>query len=102
MKTTILASRGMLFTRITSLLFNKYILAFTVFGVWVAFFDKSSLITQWRLQQTIYELEQEKEFLLADLEATKLLQQDLTKNQEKYAREKYFMKKPGEQVYIID
>ena len=87
---------------ITRLIFNKYFVAFSFFAVWLLFFDKNAMVTQWQLSQTIDQLEDQKDFLIKDLESTKLLQADITKNKEKYAREKYFMKKPGERVFIID
>ncbi|MDH3652339.1 MAG: septum formation initiator family protein [Saprospiraceae bacterium] len=88
--------------RLTTLFLNKYVLAFTIFAVWVAFFDKNALATQLSLRNTIKSLEAEKSFLIEEIEETRKLKEDLTKNKEKYAREKYFMKKPGEQVFIIE
>ncbi len=81
---------------------NKYSFATLIFLVWLSFFDRSAFVTQWRLNQTIDRLESEREFLIEETEASRLLQRDITENEEKYAREKYFMKKPGEQVFIIE
>ncbi len=61
-----------------------------------------AIITQWSLRQTIHQLEDEKAHLHQEIDVTKELQEDLTKNREKYAREKFFMKKPGERVFIIE
>ncbi len=88
--------------KIGHLLLNKYVLALSIFLVWLMFFDKNSMITQWKLQQTVNQLEDEKSFLGEEITRTEELREDLTKNQEKYAREKFFMKKPGEQVFIIE
>ena len=84
------------------LLFNKYILAGSVFVVWLLFFDKNSVVTQWSLICTIHELEDEKAYLHREIAETKELKEDLINNKEKYAREKFFMKKPGERVFIIE
>lgn len=102
MKTTWLIHGIPVAKRITVLLLNKYILAFTIFTIWVAFFDKNALATQWNLSKNINKLEAEKEFLLEEIDATRKLKEDITRNKEKYAREKYYMSKPGEQVFIIE
>ncbi len=88
--------------RFTQIVFNKYLLALTIFLVWISFFDKNALVIQWRLSKTIAQLEDERQFMLEDIEKTRQIKQDISRNQEKYAREKYYMKKPGEQVFIID
>ncbi len=87
---------------IMAVIFNKYLLALTLFLGWLVFFDKHALLTQWQLSQTLQELRTEKEFILDEIEKTKLIRENLEQNQEKYAREKFYMKKPGEQVFIID
>ncbi len=102
MKTTWLTFGIPVVKRITVLLLNKYILAFTIFAIWVAFFDKNALATQWNLSKNINKLEAEKEFLLKEIDATRKLKEDITRNKEKYAREKYYMSKPDEQVFIIE
>jgi len=84
------------------LLLNKYILAVSIFVVWLLFFDKNSIITQWSLKQTIHQLEDEKAYLHEEIVLTKEMKEDLSQNREKYAREKFFMKKPGERVFIIE
>ncbi|NND06347.1 MAG: septum formation initiator family protein [Saprospiraceae bacterium] len=88
--------------KIAQLLLNKYILAMTIFVVWLLFFDKNSIITQWSLRQSIHQLEDEKAYLHKEIELTKEIKKDLSQNREKYAREKFFMKKPGERVFIIE
>ena len=102
MKTMYFGKKSSFFKKVTSLLLNKYILAFTLFAIWVMFFDKNALVTQVKLVQTINRLEHEKVFLLEEIEVTKRMKEDLTNNQEKYAREKYYMKKPGERIYIVE
>ncbi len=102
MKTTLGKGGSLLFRKFSSIVFNKYLLALTIFIVWLSFFDKNAILTQWRLSQTIHQLEHERAFISKDIEKTKMVREDLTKNQEKYAREKFYMKKPGEQVFIIE
>lgn len=75
-----------------------------LFIVWVFFFDKSSVITQLKLQRTYNELKQEQDFYEKEIEVVKkeheaLLTDEETK--EKYARERYMMKKSNEDVFVI-
>ncbi len=102
MKGSIAHGTTSLLQKFSGVFFNKYLLALTLFIGWLTFFDKNALVTQWSLSQTIHDLESEKAFISQEIEKTKLLRQDLMENQEKYAREKFFMKKPNEQVFIIE
>jgi hypothetical protein len=80
---------------------NKYTLTLCAFLVWIVFLDKHNLITQHKLKSIIEEMETEKssfeDMYLQAVEDKKLLEAD----QEKYAREKYFMHKDNEEVFII-
>ena len=38
-------------------LFNKYLLAFVIFLIWMIFFDSNRVISQWSLQKSVNELE---------------------------------------------
>lgn len=81
---------------------NKYSVAAFLFFTWLVFFDRHNLVTQWKLRKTVSELEEsrkEYERLLAIALEEK---GNLEKNKEKYAREKYYMHKADEDVYIID
>ena len=102
MRTTFSKRVTILFGKFSTVIFNKYLLAFTLFVVWLSFFDKNAILTQWKLSQTIDELERERTFISEEIERTKLVRENLSENQEKYAREKFYMKKPGEQVFIIE
>ncbi|NND32617.1 MAG: septum formation initiator family protein [Saprospiraceae bacterium] len=101
MKTNIRIKMSPRAKKISKLLLNKYLFATVVFVFWIAFFDKNAFVTQWKLSRTIDKLQEEKSFLIEETEATRVLQKDIMTNKEKYAREKFFMKQPGEQVFII-
>ena len=70
--------------------------------VWMTFFDKGRWPIQLKLSSVAQELEQECEDYKGKIEQAKSDKVDLENNLEKYAREKYYMHKPGEQVYIIE
>ena len=80
---------------------NKYTISLACFLIWICFFDRHNLINQYRLQNVITGLESQKneyqELYKTAKEEKKLLDSD----QERYAREKYFMHKDNEEVYII-
>ena len=84
-------------------LVNKYTLTLTFFLVFITFFDsKYSLLKQHKLSKQIEELEErqrEYETLLTEAE---IEYEELINNKEKYARERYFISKEGEEVFIIE
>lgn len=96
----LLSSLGSFASRIV--VTNKYVFTLIVFLVWISFFDKSSLITQFQLHQTIERLEDERVYYLEKIEEAKLDRIDIEVNKEKYARERYYMHRPDEEVFIIE
>jgi cell division protein FtsB len=83
---------------------NTYILVLTLFVIWMAFFDTNSLLIHRELQQEVNKLEQQKDFLQKEIEKDKKLLNELKdpKALEKYAREKYYMKKENEEIFLIE
>lgn len=86
------------------LLTNKYILTILVFIVWMCFFDQRDIFNtieqKGKLNQLIAKKHYyEKEIASAQQELADL--QNSSISLEKFAREKYLMKKDGEDVYII-
>ena len=82
---------------------NRYTVTIAVFAVWITFFDgKYNLLKQYKLTRQIHELEEQKKLYGVNLEKAKKEYDDLLSNREKFAREKYFISKEGEDVYIIE
>ncbi len=83
---------------------NFYLLFLTVFAVWMLFFDGNNIYEQIQTQKKIHQLEQDKAYyqkgLLSLQKEIKELQSN-PKQLEKFAREKYKMKKNKEDVYVI-
>ncbi len=83
---------------------NKYFYTGLLFVVWWVYFDQESLIVQYNLAKIKIGLEDQKEYYIEEIKkdeaAINTLQND-TVLLEKYAREKYFMKKDNEDVYLI-
>ncbi len=83
---------------------NMYILVLTIFLIWMAFFDTNSMLIHLELRKEIKKLEKQKEFLRGEIAKDKEALRKLSDSSEleKYAREKYFMKKENEEIFLIE
>lgn len=93
-----------IFDRIPSFLKNFYVLTFLVFVAWMVIFDSNDFISQMKLSAQQAELEEAKAFYEDKIKEVKEDRDALLNNDqllEKIAREKYFMQKPNEDVYIV-
>lgn len=89
------------FAIVHSIFKNKKILVFSVFIIWIGFFDSKNLMVQFRLSKRIGELKQEMKEYDSMYNTIKKEHKDLTENIEKFAREKYYMHRENEEVFII-
>ena len=80
---------------------NKYSVSIGLFVVWMLFFDKHNFFTQWQLRSSVNQLENSIEDYQRQLADTEEAHRDLMKNKEKFAREKYLMHRPDEDVFIF-
>jgi len=81
---------------------NKYTITLLAFFVWMIFFDKYKVGSSIYLSKTVSKLEKSKtdyENMLAEAIIEK---KQLEENSEKYAREKFYMHKADEEVFIIE
>jgi cell division protein DivIC len=94
-----------LLRHIPSWIRNKYVLTALCFVVWLLFFDARDFIsTHFREKQELKKLEQSKKYYEQQIATTKLELEQLKSNPallEKYAREKYMMKKDNEDLFLI-
>lgn len=75
-----------------------------LFFTWIFFFDQSNLVDRVANIKQLHQLEQDKVYYTGKIkEDTERLQElkSNTNNLEKFAREKYLMKKPNEDIFII-
>ena len=93
-----------MFRKILSVIKNKFFITLVLFGVWMIFFDKNNVINQIELRKNLRQYQKEKQYyqqqITADSEATYDLMSDST-HLEKFARERYFMKKDSEDVFLM-
>ncbi|TDS16266.1 FtsB family cell division protein [Sphingobacterium paludis] len=90
--------------RFLSLIRNKYLIAGMAFVVWICFFDRYDLSTQFAYQQEKSKLENEKEFYETEIERMEKSIKDAQFSPteiQRIARERYKMKKDNEDVYVI-
>ncbi|MBV6646232.1 MAG: septum formation initiator family protein [Cyclobacteriaceae bacterium] len=93
-----------LFRKTPPFLRNFYVVAILLFVCWMLFFDSNDLFSQYRLSRKQSELEQTKAFYQEKIQEVKSDREALLNDDdllEKMAREKYFMKKDNEDVYVI-
>ncbi len=83
---------------------NKYVWILLSFIVWMVFLDNYSFFGHQVLDNQIEELEENIKYYQNQIENDKREIQKLKNPEqvEKYAREKYYMKKENEDVYIIE
>lgn len=83
---------------------SKYLITGLAFVVWMVFFDKDDITLQWKRVKELQQLQESEQKMNAQIADTKK-ELDLLKTSpatlEKYAREKYMMKKENEDLFII-
>ncbi|HEY8782938.1 MAG TPA: septum formation initiator family protein [Mucilaginibacter sp.] len=90
--------------RLINLFKNKYFLVTMAFVVWMIFFDKNDLFSQYQYHQQVSKLKLERDFYQKETAKVRRDLDELTSNPEmleKFAREKYLMKKDNEDVFVI-
>lgn len=83
---------------------NKFLLTTAAFIVWMLFFDRNDVFTQMQRRSELNELKQSKTYFEKQIAENKKFSNDLQFNAqaiEKYAREKYLMKRDNEDLFII-
>ena len=83
---------------------NRYILVTAFFIIWLLFLDNYSYLDHRVLNKEIDELEDNKEYYKDEIAKDKeQIKKFKSPNEiEKYAREKYYMKRENEDIYIIE
>lgn len=83
---------------------SRYVLVLIFVGIWLIFLDNYSYFEQQVLNKEIQELEDNKQYYIDEIKKDSISIKQLknTDQTEKYAREKYFMKREDEDIYIID
>ncbi|RAK66794.1 MULTISPECIES: FtsB family cell division protein [Hymenobacter] len=90
--------------RVPRLLRNFYLLTGLAFLVWMLLFDSNDLLKQYEMLDKYRELQEQKQYYTGKIEEVKQDRAELLSSPEmleKFAREKYVMKRPGEDVFLL-
>lgn len=91
--------------KLTAIFTNKYLLAIIFFVFWMLFFDQKDFFSTLSKKNEYNSLKEKKQFYVHEIAKAKQELQDFQSNAvaiEKFARERYMLKKDGEDVYIIE
>ncbi len=94
-----------MFKRIPPVFRNFYSVTAIVFLVWMTFLDSNDLINRFRMSAKLRSLENESRYYsekIKEVEKDRAELMGTTELLEKFAREKYLMKRESEDIYIID
>ncbi len=92
------------FKKVLKVVKNKFVLTIVGLAVWLTFFDRNDIFTQYSLKQDVKKLEKERNYYLAEITSNKKNIEELQTNEkslEQFARETYLMKKDNEEVFVI-
>ena len=100
--------------KVVPYLLNRYIFISLLFIVWIIFFDKNNIISQHEYTKKLKVLNKNKAYYEKEIEVSRKEMDELSiedstivkdpvrmKKLEKFAREKYLMKKDDEDVFVI-
>jgi cell division protein DivIC len=94
-----------LLSHIPAILKNKFLLATAGFAVWMLFFDRNDLLTQFDRFKKLKELEESNAYYTLKITEAKA---ELEKREtdpaafERVGREKYYMKRKDEDVFLFE
>ena len=80
-----------------------YFLSAAAFAAWMVFFDSNDFVTQLQRRRKLAELEEERDYYKAKIGEVEKERDALLNNPdllEKFARERYLMKRPRETVFV--
>lgn len=87
------------------ILFNKYFLSSMIFLIIIVFFDDFNLIKRFKVKQENNKLETELKYYQDEIDKNKALIEKIKTDTvflEKFAREKYHLKRKNEEIFIIE
>ena len=93
-----------LYQRLPAQLKNKYLITFVIFLIWIFFIDTFDIPTQIKMKQELNQLKKQEEFYKSEIEKDSTMLFNLNNDaqeQERFARERFLMKKENEDLFII-
>ena len=91
-------------SKIFNVLKKTYVIIIVFFVIWMIFFDTNSMLMHLELNQKIKKLENQKNYYKKEIKKDKASIYGIESDSgiEKYAREKLFMKKENEEIFLIE
>lgn len=89
---------------VAAILRNKYLLSLTVFAIWMLFFDRNDVFTQMQRKRELAEIEDSKTYFSQKIKESKKFSKDIQSDAaaiEKFARERYLMKRENEDLFLV-
>lgn len=93
-----------MFTKLPKAFRNFYVIVAATFFVWMLALDSSNLIARYQLSSKLSSLEDEKEYYIEKIKEVEKDRDALfgdRESVEKFAREKYLMKKETEEIFVV-
>ncbi len=90
--------------RISRQLRNRYVIALLGLFVWLALFDRNDLWTTFKNQRELGRMREQKEWYRGEIERSRENLNELSSNKrllEKFARERYLMKRDNEDIFVL-
>ena len=91
--------------KILPFLLNRYFLVSVGFVAWMLFFDQRDFFLQRERKDALEKLEAAKKYYQEEISDTKKQLENIQSNPaavEKYARERYLLRREGEEVYLFE
>ena len=93
-----------IYQKIPAPLRNKYLITFVIFLIWIFFIDTFDILTQIKMNKELKQLKKQEEFYKSEIEKDSTTIHNLNnipEEQERFARERFLMKKDNEDVFIV-
>jgi cell division protein FtsB len=84
---------------------NKYVIFTAIMVVWIGFFDRYNVIRRIKDTVDLHKMQDERAYYEQKIQVVSKSRDELFSNEEnleKFARERYFMKKDNEEVFIVE
>lgn len=83
---------------------NRYVIILLIFAFWMFFLDSNSWLIHHELDQELNELQTNKEYYQKEIAKDRTIIDKLNDSLEleSFARQHYYMKRPNEDIYIIE
>lgn len=94
-----------MFKKLPKIFRNFYVVTLVIFLLWMLVLDSNNLIARFQLGAKLSSLEDEKEYYEEKIKEVQKDHDELFGDREsieKFAREKYLMKKESEDIFIIE